>query len=297
MRCIVLGSGIAPGIPAWNDGSEAALRARSRDPEFPRRDGAALAISADGLRYSILEAPFHLPSTLSRDPRFAPAAGSRAVPIDSLVLTCGDLDANAGALALRSGLSIRISSPFDLRNDLLDHDGAFASLEPLWIGLPWDRPFPLDRNGVLEARLFPLPGPAPDHLPRRATKAGRARCGVRVTDRHSGARLVWAPRITRYDSATLAELRAADIRLVDGTCYSEDEGRRIRPGVRQATDLGHGPIDGREGSLAWLSGMGGRSIYVHLSATNPVCDASSKEAYRVAEAGIEVAADGLEFES
>ena len=36
---------------------------------------------------------------------------------------------------------------------------------------------------------------------------GRARCGVRITDKRSGARLVWAPRIERLDSATLAELR------------------------------------------------------------------------------------------
>lgn len=296
MRVLVLGSGIAPGVPAWNDGSQAALRARAQDPTFPRREGAALAVSADGLRYSILEAPFHLPATLSRQPRFAPAAGSRAVPIDSLVLTCGDLDANAGALALRSGLSIRLVSPADLRSELLDHDAAFASLEPLWTSLPWDRPFPLDRNEDLEARLFPLPGPVPDHLRDRSTRAGRARCGVRITDRRSGARLVWAPRITRYDSATLAELRSADIRLVDGTCYAEDEARRIRPGARCATDLGHGPIDGREGSLAWLAGMGGRSIYVHLSATNPICDAASKETTRVLEAGIEIAHDAMEFE-
>jgi len=297
MRVLVLGSGIAAGVPAWNDGSQAALRARAQDPGFPRREGAALAISADGLRYSILEAPFHLPSTLSRHPRFAPAVGSRAVPVDSLLLTSGDLDANAGALALRSGLSIRLVSPVGLRSELLDHDAAFASLEPFWTGLPWDRPFPLDRDEVLEARLFPLPGPVPDHLRDRGATAGRARCGVRITDRRSGTRLVWAPRIARYDSATLAELRAADVRLVDGTCYAEDEARRIRPGVRCATDLGHGPIDGRQGSLAWLAGMGGRSIYIHLSATNPICDAASKETARVIEAGIEIARDGLEFET
>jgi len=296
MKVLVLGSGIASGVPTWNDGSQAALRARSHDPELPRREGAALAVSADGLRYSIFEAPFHLPSTLSSNPCFAPAAGSRAVPIDSLLLTSGDLDTIAGALALRSGLSIRITSPLTLRNELLGHDASFASLEPLWTGLRWDRPFLLDREEALEARLFPLPGPIPEYLRERSTTAGRARCGVRVTDRRSGTRLVWCPRIARYDSATLAELRAADIRFVDGTCYAEDEGRRIRPGVRSASDLGHAPIDGRDGSLAWLAGMAGRSIYVHLSATNPICLASSKEAARVIEAGIEIATDGLEFE-
>lgn len=295
MKILVLGSGIAPGIPAWNDGSEAALRARTRDPLFPSRAGAALAVSADGLRYSLLEAPFHLPATLATHPRFAPAAGSRSVPVDSLMLTTGDLDATGGALALRSGLSIRIASPVGLRTALLDNDAAFTSLEPLWTGLPWDRPLPLDRDENLEARLFPLPGPVPDHLLDRSTTAGRARCGVRITDRVTGLRLVWAPRIARYDSATLAELRAADVRFVDGTCYAEEEGRRVRPGARCASELGHAPIDGADGSLAWLSGMSGRSIYTHLSATNPIAETESKEAGRVRAAGIEIAQDGLEI--
>ena len=296
MKAMLLGSGIATGVPTWNDGSEAALRARTRDSDLPRRRGAALAVTTDGLRYALVEAPFHLAQTLAYDPRFAPAAGKRAVPIDSIVLTSADLDACAGALALRSGLAIRVASAADLRADLLEHDAAFRSLEPLWTGLKWDRPFALDRDERLEARLFPLPGPVPDHLREDSTGAGRARSGVRITDLETGRRLVWAPRIEKLDSATLAELRAADVRLIDGTFYAADEGRRVRPGARSCFDLGHVPIDGRQGSLTSLSGMEGRSIYVHLSATNPIAEITSKEAARVQEAGVEIARDGLEVE-
>lgn len=296
MKAVLLGSGIATGVPAWNDGSEAAFRARARDPALPRRRGAALALSVDGLRYALIEAPFHLATTLAHDPRFAPAAGSRAVPIDSLVLTSGDLDASAGALALRAGLAIRIAAAADLRADLLEHDAAFRSLECFWTGLRWDHPFPLDREERLEARFFPLPGPVPDHLREDSTRAGRARSGVRITDLETGRRLVWAPRIERFDSATLAELRAADVRFIDGTFYAADEARRVRPGTRTTFDLGHAPIDGKQGSLHWLAGMEGRSIYVHLSGTNPLAEITSKEAGRVQEAGVEIGIDGLEIE-
>ena len=296
MKAMLLGSGIATGVPTWNDGSEAALRARTRDPDLPRRRGVAPAVTADGLRYALIEAPFHLAQTRAYDARFAPAAGKRAVPIDSIVLTSADLDACAGALALRSGLAIRVASAADLRADLIDHDAAFRSLEPLWAGLKWNRPFALDRDARLEARLLPLPGPVPDHLREDATGAGRARSGVRITDLESGRRLVWAPRIEKLDSATLAELRAADVRFIDGTFYAADEGRRVRPGARSCFDLGHVPIDGRQGSLTSLAGMEGRSIYVHLSATNPIAEATSKEAIRVADAGVEIASDGQEVE-
>ena len=296
MKARLLGSGVATGVPTWNDGSEVARRARSRDPDHPRRLGACLAVSADGVRYSILEAPFHLASTLAHEPLFAPPEGSRAVPIDSLLLTSGDLDASGGALALRSGLAIRLASPAELRRELLDHDAAFVTLEPLWTGLGWDRPFPLDRNEALEARLFPLPGPVPDHLRDRSTSVGRARCGVRITDKRSGTRLVWAPRIERLDSATLAELREADVRFVDGTCYAADEARRLRPGARTSVDLGHVPIDGPGGSLAVLAGMNGRSIYVHMAASNPLANRHAKEAARLEEAGAMVGYDGFEVE-
>ena len=294
MRARVIGSGVASGVPTWNDGSEIAERARERDPDVPRRRGAALAVSADGVRYSILEAPFSLAANLAEEPRYAPEAGGHAVPIDTLVLTSAEPDACTGALALRGGLSIRVVSPADLKHDLIEHDAAFSSMEALWLGLPWDRALSLDREEYLEARLFPLPGPTPDHLRTRSKTAGRARCGVRITDRRSGLRLVWAPRIARYDSATLAELRAADLRFVDGTCYADEEATRLKPGARSARELGHLPIDGREGSLAWLAGMSGRSIYVHVAAGNPLCDLSSKQTVRVRQAGVEVARDGLE---
>lgn len=319
MKVVVLGSGIAAGIPAWNDGSPRALRARATGseagseavapatgtshavgaagdgPPIPRRRGTALAVSADGERYSLIEAPFHLAETLTRDPRFAPAPGSRNVPVDGLVLTCGELDACAGALAFARGLSLRIASPHELREALVDHDASFRALASCWTGHAFDRPFPLDRDGQLEARLFPLPGPVPEPLRELAPKAGRARAGVRITDLRTGSRLVFAPRIARYDSATLAELRAADVRLVDGTCLSEDEGRLIHPGVQGARDLGHLPIDGRDGSLVWLSGMTGRSLYVHLSVTNPACDPDGKDWARIHEAGVRIAHDGLEL--
>ena len=297
MKALVLGSGQASGVPAWNDGSELALRARARDPLVPRRRGAALAVSADGLRYTILEAPFGLGDTLTRHPMLAPAPGRRAAPIDAIVLTSAELDAVAGALALRHGLAARIVSPVPVRDALAEQDEAFRTLAPLWTGLPWDRAWLLDRDERLEARLFPLPGPSPDHLGEEGAAAGRGRCGVRITDRRSGTRIVWAPRIAQLDSATLAELRAADLRFIDGTCYADEEGRRLRPGARCARDLGHAPIDGRQGSLVQLAGMGGRSFYVHLAATNPLCDRESKETGRVHEAGIGIAEDGMEVET
>lgn len=296
MKLLVLGSGNASGMPGWNDGSAIAARARAKDPDVPPRRGACLALSADGHRYSILEAPFHLAESLARNPDFTPLENSRAVPIDTLILTSSEIEASHGLLGLQRGFSARIASPPEMAAALQDHDAAFRNLAPFWGAYPWDRPFPLDREDVLEARFFPLPGPAPDHLREVAPRAGRSRCGVRITDTRSGARLVWAPRITKMDSATLAELRSSDLRIIDGTCYADSEARSLRPGARVLEEIGHLPIDGHDGSLAMLAGMSGRSIYIQMAASNPLCDRKSAEAERVRMAGIEVAEDEMEIQ-
>ena len=61
-------------------------------------------------------------------------------------------------------------------------------------------------------------------------------------------------------------------------------------------DLGHVPIDGPGGSLAVLSGMNGRSIYVHVAASNPLANQRAKETLRLEGAGAIIGHDGLAFE-
>ncbi|MFK7895394.1 MAG: MBL fold metallo-hydrolase [Myxococcota bacterium] len=295
MQIRILGSGQAAGLPAWNDGSELASRARRNDPQVPPRRGACIALSVDGLRHSLIEAPFHLAASLARGLGAPPNESAHPVAIDTVLLTAADLDANAGLLALRHGLSARIASSTEVQTALHENDAAFRSLEALWGAYPWDRAFPLDRDGILEARLFPLPGPVPDHLLELAPRAGRGRCGVRVTDTRSGIRLVWAPRIQKLDSATLAELRAADLRFIDGTCYADAEARALKRGAHAAGEIGHLAIDGHQGSLAVLAGMSGRSFYIHMASGNPLCDVMSPENRRLEDAGIERAEDGMEI--
>lgn len=296
MHLILLGSGVASGMPGWNDGFEFALESRKQGSPVPRRSGVALAVSADSKRFSILEAPVALSTRLTQSPLLAPRPETRSLPLDTLVLTDPDLDATMGLLSLRTGLAMRIASPLAVRDALLEHSSPFRMLETTWSGFPLDRAFPLDRDGRLEARFFPLPGPDPDYLRELSPRIGRSRAGLRIIDRGSGLRIVWAPRISRCDSATLAELRAADLRFVDGRFLNDVEVSQVRPDTRKAVDLGHLPIEGREGSLVWLAGMSGRSIYVGLDGSNPLVDPAGKDAARIASSGVEIGFDGLEIQ-
>ena len=68
------------------------MRARAEDPDVPLRGQPSLAISADGERWSLLNASPDIRDQLLAFPSLHPRAGSRDVPIDSVLLTSAELD-------------------------------------------------------------------------------------------------------------------------------------------------------------------------------------------------------------
>ncbi len=60
--------------------------------------------------------------------------------------------------------------------------------------------------------------------------------------------------------------------------------------------MGHLPVSGEGGSLEIVSGLPGRSIYIHINNTNPMVDEDSAEAAQVRTKGVEIAYDGMEIE-
>ena len=263
---------------------------------MPPRSQASLAISADGARWSLLGASPDLREQLAAFPALHPRPGTRDLPLDVVLLANAELDHVLGLLVLRDAHSYRILSSAWVRDALLEHNAAFRLLAPIWSAVSLDEPFALDRDGRLEARLFPVPAKPPSHLASLAKAAAGTTVGVRVTDTRSGRRLVVLPSLTRLEPGTLAELAAADCRFVDGTFWRADELRELRPGAPDAFAMGHVPISGEGGSLEALAKLRGRTLYFHMNGTNPILDRASPEAAALRRAGIEIASDGLELE-
>jgi len=272
------------------------VRARTHDPDVPPRSQPSIAVTADGARWSLVNASPDVRDQLARAPGLHPRAGTRDLPLDSVVVTNADIDHTLGLLVLREALPHHIVTTAWIRDALLDHNAAFRLLAPAFRVVRLDEAFFLDRDDRLEARFFPVPGKVPTWLGELAANAPEATLGLRVTDRESGRRLVYAPGVKSLDSGTWAELSAADVRFVDGTFWSADELQRLRPGAPDAFAMGHMPIGGRDGSLARLSTLPGRTIYQHMNNTNPVLDAKSSEAAEVERLGVEIAMDGMELE-
>jgi len=296
MRIRVLGSAAGGGLPQWNCGCERCVRARAGDPAVPARTQPSIAVSADGVRWSIVNASPDVRDQLARFPALHPRPGTRDIPLDTILVTNADVDHVLGLLVLRESLPYRIvSTPF-VRDALLDHNALLHLIEPAWGVAKLDQPVMLDRDGQLEARFFPVPGKVPTWLSKLASNQPEATVGVRITDLRSGRRLVYAPGIAKLDAGTLAEFEAASCSFVDGTFFRNDELSAMRPGAPDATAMGHVPIAGPGGSLPALAELRGRVVYIHINNTNPILDANSPEASLVQRARIEIAMDGMELD-
>ncbi len=298
MRVRVLGSSAGGGLPQWNCGCEYCVRARQADPDVPSRHQPSVAVSADGERWSVINGSPDIRSQFQAFAGLHPRPGTRDIPLDTVLVTNADIDHTLGLLVLRESLPYRIVSTPWIRDALLEHNVVFRVLEPAWGVIKLDDALPLDRDGALEARLFPVPGKVPYWLDGQTEvqNSPEATLGVRITDTRTGARLVYAPGSKTLDPGTMAELEAADCAFVDGTFYTNLELQDSRPGAVDSVTMGHVPISGEHGSLARLAKLRARCLYIHINNTNPILDRSSAEASAVRAAGVEIAEDGMEFD-
>ena len=189
MKVRVLGSCAGGGLPQWNCGGANSVRARRGDPDVPGRTQPGLAVSADGVRWSLLNAGPDLRGQLTSFPALHPKPGTRDVPLDTIALTSAELDHVLGLLVLREALSFRIVSTRWVRDAILEHNAAWRLLEPIWGAAALDAPVSLDRAGALELRFFPVPAKVPGYLRDLAKPHAETTTGVRITERATGARL------------------------------------------------------------------------------------------------------------
>jgi pyrroloquinoline quinone biosynthesis protein B len=294
LTAIVLGAAAGGGFPQWN--CRCPVCARAWDGSIPARTQCSVAVSGDGERWILLNASPDLRSQIHATPALHPRGAPRGSPIAAVVLTGGEIDQIAGLLSLREG------QPFDLFGTAetlcaVDANPVFAALPPDRVPrrpiLP-DVAFALP--GGIEAELFALPGKVPLYLEGAARDlAGDPGTNVGIEIRRAGARLVFAPGAAALTPGLKQRLAGADLVLFDGTLFTDDEMIRTGTGTKTGRRMGHMPIGGPDGSLAGLSGLSNRRIYIHLNNTNPALLADSAERRAVEAAGWEVAEDGMEL--
>ena len=294
---IVLGAAAGGGYPQWNCRCPVCRLAWESDPRVKPRTQASLAVSGDGRSWILLNASPDLRAQIARTPALHPRGETRDSPIGAVFLTGTEVDQIAGLLNLRE------RQPFDLHATaetlaVLHANPVFAVLARDTVqrrAISLNTPFALP--GGLEVELFAVAGKVPLYMEdpsRQMAAEPGGNVGVEV--HMAGARLVFIPGTAGLDQGLRARLERADVVLFDGTLFADDEMIRLGVGEKTGRRMGHMPVGGPDGSLAVLTGLTNRRIYIHLNNTNPMLIDGSPERTAVEAEGWEVAFDGLRIE-
>jgi pyrroloquinoline quinone biosynthesis protein B len=225
--------------------------------------------------------------------------GVRATPIAGVLLTDAEIDHTAGLLLLReSATPLRIFGAASVEYALRHGYPVLPMLERYcgaeWRTLEPARPTALEPSS-LEVEAFGAGGDAPRYLD--GTDVDLQASGFVFRDRAGGGVVTYVPGLARWDDGVRARVAASDLALVDGTFWRDDELARLGISARSASDMGHVPLSGPDGTLAALAALERpRKALVHINNTNPILLEDSPEREAVVRAGVEVAYDGLEVE-
>ncbi|ETX06874.1 MAG: pyrroloquinoline quinone biosynthesis protein PqqB [Candidatus Entotheonella gemina] len=303
MRIHVLGSAAGGGFPQWNCNCYNCHGLRRGEIKATARTQSSIAISGDGVGWVLTNASPDIRTQLEAFPAMQPARAIRDTGITGIVLMDSQIDHTTGLLILREGQPLDIYCTDMVHQDLTTGNPLFNILGH-YCGVNW-HDIPLDEGDDFVVRgadqlrfhAVPLDSKAPPYSPHRHDPHLGDNIGMWIEDDRTEKRLFYAPGLGHVDDRIRAYLAHADCLLVDGTFWRDDE--LIQAGIvnKRARDMGHLAQSGPGGMISVLSDLERpRKILIHINNTNPILNEDSPERAALADAGIEVAYDGMDIE-
>ena len=301
MRIRVLGAAAGGGFPQWNCNCRNCDGVRKGSLRATPRTQSSIAVSSDGVNWILFNAS---PDLLAQYKSFAelqPARAIRDTAIRSVVLMDAQIDHTTGLLMLREGRPLEIYCTDMAHEDLSTGNPLFKILGHYcgvnWHKVPTERgnSFPVIGADELTFTAVPLKSNAPPYSPNRDNPHEGDNIGMRIADPRSGKVLFYAPGLGELEPHLKPFLEEADVLMVDGTFWTDDEMIRLGLSKKHARDIGHLPQSGAGGMIEVLKPLkASRKILIHINNTNPILDEDSDERRQLASAGIEVAYDGMD---
>jgi len=303
MKVRVLGSAAGGGFPQWNCNCPNCAGVRSGSIQASPRTQSSIAVSSDGRSWVLVNASPDLLAQIRAFPALQPARALRDTAISDVLLVDAQIDHTLGLLMLREGKPLRVWCTERVHAELSRSNPIFELLDH-YCGVEWQR-LPIGRGESfvipslesVRCQALAVPGNAPPFSPARDRPEPGDNIALLLSDARSGRSLFYAPGLGAVEPEVGEGLRGAQVVLVDGTFWREDELLRLGVSARSARQMGHLPQSGSGGMLELLGPLGAeRKILIHINNTNPILDERSAERAQLTAAGIEVAYDGMEID-
>ena len=299
----VLGSAAGGGFPQWNCNCPNCAGLRQGSIAAKARTQSSIIVGDGSPDWALINASPDVLAQIKNTPALQPGRGIRDSGIAAVVLMDAQVDHVTGLMMLRErSTPLPIYATQQVFSDLttglplvktlehyckteqhvIDLDQALFRVEPL-------------KN--LEFKPIPLSSKAPPYSPHRHDPHLGDNIGLLITDLRTDKRAFYAPGLGVIEPQVEQAMQLADVLLVDGTFWTDDEMITLGLSAKRAIDMGHLAQSGSGGMIEALAPYAGkRRILIHINNTNPILREDSNEAQQLKELGIEVAYDGMLIE-
>jgi len=299
----VLGSAAGGGFPQWNCNCRNCDGLRRGTLRAQARTQSSIALSGNGEDWLLCNASPDILTQLKSFAAAQPARALRDTALRAILLVDAQIDHVTGLYMLREHRErwpLWTTRP--VREDLERGNPIFPLLDH-YCGSDWHEialdgaAFAIPQVPGLRFTALPLRSNAPPYSPHRDRPVAGDTIGLVVEDAASGKRLVYAPGVVEIDARLLDAMRGADVVMIDGTCFRDDEMIALGISKKRTRDMGHLAQSGAGGMLEQLAHLPAttRKILIHINNTNPILDEDSAEHAAVRAAGVEIAYDGMEL--
>jgi pyrroloquinoline quinone biosynthesis protein B len=266
------------------------------------RTQSSITVSGNGVDWVLFNASPDIRAQLESFSPMQPARAVRDTGICAIILCDAQIDHTTGLIILREH-----NKPWDVYCTAAVHEDLTTGY-PLFNvlshfrGVNWHEvktdqaPFSIPRADGLEFTAVPLKSEAPPFSPHRHNTVPGDNVGFRVRDQATGKNLFYAPGLGAIEDHVLRYMEEADVILVDGTVWTNNELSREGISNKLASEMGHLDQSSRGGIIDTLKPLKRpRKILIHINNTNPILDEESPERKELESNGIEVSYDGMDI--
>lgn len=308
MKIRILGSAAGGGFPQWNCNCFNCAGLRNGTINARARTQSSIAISENGTDWVLINASPDILAQIRAFPELQPARAVRDSGICAVLLMDAQIDHVTGLLMLRErGTPLPLHATAEVFADL---ETGLPLMKVLGHYCRVERHVIRPDQGALciaplmqtEIRPITLDSKAPPYSPHRNDPHPGDNIGLLIRDTVTGCTAFYAPGLGAISAPVLAAMQQADVILVDGTFWTENEMIALGLSKKPATEMGHLPQSGPGGMIDVLDAIGDenngrriRKILIHINNSNPILREDSPERAMLTAHGIEVAYDTMEI--